>query len=125
MDADCALCSWGARMIHRFDRSGAIRICPSQSPLGAALMRHYGLQPEDPRSWLLLDAGLPYQDFDAILHMGQRCGGWARLIGLARIIPKRLRNKGYRWLARNRHAIFGRADKCAIPDPAFQRRLLR
>ena len=25
MDADCALCSFGARMIHRLDRSGTIR----------------------------------------------------------------------------------------------------
>ena len=48
MDATCALCSWGARMIHRMDRSGEIRIAPIQSETGAALMRFHGLDPSTP-----------------------------------------------------------------------------
>ena len=31
MDATCALCSWGVRMIHRLDRTGEIKIAPIQS----------------------------------------------------------------------------------------------
>ena len=125
MDADCAICSWGARMIHRLDRTGTVRICPVQSPLGAALMRHYGLQPDDPASWLFLDAGMPHVDFEAVLHAGWRFGGWARLTAVLRIAPKPLRDWLYQRLARNRYALFGRADMCALPDPAFQKRLLR
>jgi len=52
MDAECAICSWGARMIHRLDRKGTVRICPIQSPLGSALLRHYELVPEEPSTWL-------------------------------------------------------------------------
>jgi predicted DCC family thiol-disulfide oxidoreductase YuxK len=48
IDAECAVCSWGARMIHRLDRQGSTRICPIQTPLGAALLRHYGLDPNAP-----------------------------------------------------------------------------
>lgn len=125
MDAECAICSWGARMIHRLDRSGTMRICPAQSPLGAALMRHYGLRPDDPASWLLIDDGLPHVDFEAVLHAARRFGGWARLLAVLRIFPKPLRDWLYRRLARNRYAMFGRADLCALPDPAFQKRLLR
>lgn len=125
MDAECAVCSWGARMIHRLDRSGQVRICPIQTPLGAALMRHYGLDPSDPASWLFLDAGLPHVDFEAVLHAGRRFGGWARLTQVLRIFPRPLRDWLYQRLARNRYAIFGREDMCALPDPAFQRRLLR
>jgi predicted DCC family thiol-disulfide oxidoreductase YuxK len=125
MDAECAICSWGAQMIHRLDRSGSVRICPIQSPLGAALLRHYGMEPKDPTSWLFLDEGLPHVDFEAVLHAGHRFGGWARLAGVLYILPKPLRDWLYTRLARNRYAIFGRADLCQLPDPAFQMRLLR
>jgi predicted DCC family thiol-disulfide oxidoreductase YuxK len=125
MDAECAVCSWGARMIHRLDRSGTVRICPAQSPLGAALLRHYGLSPADPSSWLFLDQGVAHVDFEAVLHAGQRLGGWARLTGVLRAVPRPLRTWLYQRLARNRYALFGRADMCALPDPAFLRRLIR
>jgi predicted DCC family thiol-disulfide oxidoreductase YuxK len=125
MDAECAVCSWGARMIHRLDRQGTTRICPIQSPLGAALLNHYGLDPKDPASWLFLDAGVAHKDFEAVLHAGRRFGGIGRLTQILRIAPRPLRDWLYRKLARNRYRLFGRADLCALPDPAFQRRLLR
>ena len=125
MDTECAVCSWGAQMIHRLDRSGTVRICPIQSPLGAALLRHYGLSPTDPSSWLFLDDGMPHVDFEAVLHAGARFGGLARMTGALWVLPRPMRDWLYQRLARNRYALFGRADLCALPDPAFQRRLLR
>ncbi|WP_374376855.1 thiol-disulfide oxidoreductase DCC family protein [Tabrizicola sp.] len=125
MDAECAICSWGARMIHRLDHTGTTRICPIQSPLGTALLTHYGLNPQDPDSWLFLDAGEAHKDFDAVLHAGRLYGGLGRLTLALRLIPKPLRDWLYRRLARNRYQLFGRADLCALPDPALQRRILR
>lgn len=125
MDAECAICCRGARMLHRFDKSGTARICPAQSPLGAALMRHYGLNPEDPASWLFLDRGVAHIDSEALLHAGWRFGGWARLTAVLRVFPRPLRDWLYHRVARNRYALFGRADICALPDPAFRKRLLR
>lgn len=125
MDAECAVCSWGARMIHRLDRTGSVRICPIQSPLGSALLRHYGLSPDDPSSWLFIDEGVAHVDFEAVVHAGRRFGGWARLTAVLMIFPKPFRDWLYQRLARNRYAIFGRADMCALLDPAFQKRLIR
>ena len=125
MDAECALCSWGARMIHRLDRSGTMRICPVQSPLGSALLHHYGLVIEDPSSWLFIDKGVAHRDFEAVLFASRLLGGWARLAAVLRLVPRPARDWLYLRLARNRYALFGRADMCQIPDAAFQRRLLR
>ena len=125
MDAECALCSWGARMIHRLDRSGTVRICPIQSALGSALLRHYGLVGEDPASWLFIEDGMAYADFDAVAQAGRRFGGIASLARGLMLFPGPARAWLYQRVARNRYALFGRADLCALPDPAFQRRLLR
>lgn len=125
MDGECALCSWGARMIHRHDRAGSVRICPSQSGLGGALLRHYGLRAEDPATWMFIDEGIGYRGADAVIRLGRRIGGWGRLAAGLAILPRPLREWLYRRLARNRYRLFGRADLCALPDPGFQRRLLR
>ncbi len=125
MDAECAICSWGARMIHRLDHSRRVRICPVQSDLGAALLRHYGLRPNDPTSWLYLDAGRAHVDFEAVIHAGQSFGGWGSMVCALRLCPRFLRDWLYQRLARNRYRVFGRADMCALPDPEFRKRLMR
>ncbi|WP_424928623.1 thiol-disulfide oxidoreductase DCC family protein [Amaricoccus tamworthensis] len=124
MDADCALCSWGARTIHGMDRSGAVRICPIQSPLGTGLMRHYGYRAENPDSWLFIEDGVAYSDMDALIQVGRTFGGWGRLASLMLILPRFLRKRVYRLVARNRYRLFGKGDMCAVPDPEFQKRLI-
>ncbi len=124
MDGDCALCSGAARMIARLDRRGAFRICPVQSGLGEAVLRHYGLDPKNPDSWLYLVDGNAYASLDAVIQAGIRLGGAAQLVRGLAILPKPVRDWLYRRIARNRYAIFGRAQMCAIPDPALRLRLL-
>ena len=124
MDGTCALCSWGARMIHRLDRTGEIRIATIQGETGAALMRAHGLDPLDPDSWLFIENGTVWRDFDAVIRVGERSGGWGRACSVLRLIPRPLRDWLYARMARNRYAMFGRGDMCALPDPAFRARLL-
>lgn len=124
MDATCALCSWGARMIHRVDKSGQIKIAPIQSETGAALMKENGFDPLDPDSWLFIENGRVWRDFDAVIRLGARSGGMGRVCLILRIIPRPIRNWLYARVARNRYAMFGRGDMCALPDPAFRARLL-
>jgi predicted DCC family thiol-disulfide oxidoreductase YuxK len=124
MDATCALCSWGARMIHRFDKAGEIRICPIQTDRGKALLEANGLDSLDPDSWLFIADGQTYHNFDAVIRLGERCGGIGRVTSVLRMLPKRLRDPLYYFIARNRYRMFGRADMCALPDPAFRARLI-
>lgn len=123
MDGECALCSWGARSIARLDRNGAFRICPVQSPTGTALVHHYGLEPDDPETWLFLDRGQAWSGMEAIIRIGERLRGPGRLATVLRIFPRSLREWVYRRIARNRYR-FGRSDMCALPDPELRRRLM-
>ena len=74
MDGDCVLCAGGARAIARFDRERVFRIGRTQSALGAALVRHYGLEPEDPETWLYLEDGRAWSGMEAIIRIGARLG---------------------------------------------------
>ena len=124
MDGNCAFCSTGARMLSRLDRADRIRIAPSQSPLGSALMRHYGLVPEDPESWLVIHRGHGFVSFDASIEIGRALGWLGWLLQPLRLIPRPLRDWLYARIAWNRYSIFGRTKICAIPDPKLRARLI-
>ena len=69
------------------------------------------------------EAGLHDQS-DASLEVYRRLGGLWRLLGLARYVPRSLRNPVYRVIARNRYRWFGKRDVCRIPTKAEQARFL-
>lgn len=123
MDGECALCSRGARMIAARDSGDEFRITTAQAPLGRALLRHYGMNPDDPESWLYLTGGQAYHSMDAIMRVGRRLGGPLRLWSLLAPLPRGVQNWTYRRIARNRYR-FGRAEMCALPDPALRARLI-
>jgi len=124
LDGACALCSYGARLIDRFDRRERIRICPVQSPLGQRLLEENGLDAHDPESWLFIDQGRAYKGFEAWIRLGQACGGMGRAMTLFWALPRPLRARLYRWVAQNRIAWFGTADLCALPSPSLRARLV-
>lgn len=124
MDGECVLCSFGARMIARFDRKAEFRICRAQTPLGRALLLHFGLDPDDPESWLYLEGGRAFTSLDAMIRAGRRVGGVGWLLQPLRLIPRPAQDWLYRRLARNRYALFGRTVMCDLPDPGLRARLL-
>ncbi len=124
MDGHCVLCSAGARLIARFDRAGEFRICRAQTPLGQALLRHYGLSPDDPESWLFIVDGRAFTSLDAMIRVGRRLGGPGWMLQPLRLVPRALQDWLYRKLATNRYHLFGRIDMCSLPDPALRRRIM-
>lgn len=124
LDGDCVLCSAGARLIARFDRKREFKLCRVQSPTGRAVFRHFGLDPDDPDSWLYLVDGRAYTSLDAIIRIGARVGGVGWLLQVFRMTPRPAQDWLYRRVARNRYRLFGRGDICAIPDVELRKRLL-
>lgn len=124
MDGDCVLCTAGARLIARFDRNDAFRICPVQSPTGRAVLRHYGLEPDDPDSWLYLADGRAHTSLDGMIRAGARIGGPGWLLQPLRLLPRAAQDWLYRRIARNRYRLFGRTSMCSVPDPRLRARLI-
>jgi predicted DCC family thiol-disulfide oxidoreductase YuxK len=125
VDGECALCSRMARLICRLDRKQEFRIAPAKSPLGRALFAHYGLDADDPLSWLYLADGRAYGELDAVARAGRRLGGLGLIAVPLGWLPRQTRERLYDFVARRRIRWFGRADLCALPDEALRRRLLR
>lgn len=124
MDGQCVLCTFGAKLIAKFDKANQFSICPVQTPLGQSVLTHYGLATDDPESWMLLVDGKAYSSLEAMIHAGRIIGGVGLLLQPLRLIPRPLQDWLYRRIARNRYALFGQTDMCAVPDPALRARLM-
>ena len=123
-DGVCALCSRWVRFLLRVDRQERYRFAVMQGTHGRVLLRQHGLDPDDPLSFLLLEDGRAWTDTDAIVRVLVGLGGPWRLAVVLRAVPRRLRDRAYRALARNRYRWFGRQDGCFLPSAEQARRFL-
>lgn len=121
-DGVCVLCSTGARWLMRADRSGSVNLTSVQSPLGKALYRSYGFDPDD--SYLLIIEGRALTASRGYLALARHLGGAWSLFRVAAIIPEGVRDWLYDRLARNRYRLFGKSDHCALLTPDQRARLL-
>ena len=128
-DGVCVLCNGWVGFLLRHDRAGRYRYAAMQSDSGRALLEMHGLDPDDPASFLLVEHDVDESariatDSDAIRRVLVGLGGGWRMANLLALVPRRVRDPAYRWLARNRYRWFGRHDACTLPAPEHRHRFL-
>lgn len=122
-DGVCAMCNGFVDVVLRADKRGALRFAPLQ---GETARRMLGEQPDDEGRWsmIYLDERGLHDQSDASLEVYRRLGGFWRLLGMARWVPRWLRDPVYRTIARNRYRWFGRRDACRVPTEEERARFL-
>ncbi|MFR0656769.1 DCC1-like thiol-disulfide oxidoreductase family protein, partial [Pantoea sp. SIMBA_079] len=70
------------------------------------------------------DGNAAWHDSDGVIEVLRRLGGLWRLAVVLRVLPRGLRDAGYRLLARSRYRLFGRRASCMLPPPAARDRFL-
>jgi predicted DCC family thiol-disulfide oxidoreductase YuxK len=114
-DGICHVCSRWVRFFSRHRVDPPFQLIPMQSIAGKALLVEYGIDPEDPATFLVLDQGRQFTQSDAVIHVINALGGLWRMSAALRIVPKSWRDFLYRVLARNRYRWFGRRNVCYLP----------
>lgn len=124
-DGVCSLCSAWVGFVLKRDRVEEFQFAAMQGVTGRELLQRYGIDPNDPLTFLLVENGEPHTDSDAALRIVRRFGfGWRVFAIAVGWVPRSLRNVLYRWLARNRYRLFGRKETCLVPSPKEARRFL-
>jgi predicted DCC family thiol-disulfide oxidoreductase YuxK len=73
---------------------------------------------------VLLRDGKLFTESDAAAEIARELDGPWRYLSLIRFVPKPLRDRAYRFIARNRYRWFGRQDVCLLPTPELRGRFL-
>jgi predicted DCC family thiol-disulfide oxidoreductase YuxK len=114
-DGACHLCSKWVRFFQRHPVTPPFELLPMQTAAGRAILIQNGVDPDDPTTFLVLDAGRIRTASDATIHLMTSPGGAWTLFRLARVVPRRWRDWVYAIVARNRYGWFGRHSACDLP----------
>jgi predicted DCC family thiol-disulfide oxidoreductase YuxK len=123
-DGYCALCSGWAEFVLRHDRKGIYRLLSAQSDIGRALYVHYGLDPQDYETNILLADGNAWFKSESSIRMMEGLGNPWALARCLRLLPMRWRDRLYETIARNRLRWFGKRAACYRPDDRHANRYL-
>lgn len=139
-DGVCGLCNRMVQFILKRDRRAAFRFAPLQGPFASRVLKAHGKDPTDldtiyvmmncdPTTEQSSREGKPGESLltrsDAAVFVLRELGGmwrvWAVLLGW---LPRRVRDWGYRLIARNRYRVFGRYETCPVPSESVRARFL-
>ena len=96
----------------------------AQTPLGTALYEHYGLDPVEYETNVLLEDGRAFLKSESTIRMFERLGLPWSMMKVFRVVPRALRDKLYNLVARNRLNWFGSRKTCFVPEPSDAERFL-
>ena len=130
-DGVCNLCNGAVTFIIDRDPDAYFRFAPLQSEAGGARLEpeprdlvHKDLQDGDAlESIVLLEDGQRFTRSTAALRIARRLRGVWPLYAFI-VVPRPVRDRVYRWIARNRYRWFGKTDACRLPTPELARRFL-
>jgi predicted DCC family thiol-disulfide oxidoreductase YuxK len=115
-DGVCGLCNRLINFLLAVDRRRVLRYAPLQ---GETARRFLGpTAGTDLRTVVVYDRTGQARQSTAIVRIFKHVGGvWRLLGGLLWLIPRPLRDLGYRLIAHNRYRLFGKTEACRMPRP--------
>ncbi len=124
-DGRCVLCSAAAHFVLRHDKRRRFRLLAAQTPLGAAIYTHYGLDSTNYRTNIVLEDGRALLKSESSIRIFERLGFPWSLAAVARVLPRTLRDRLYDVIARNRLNWFGVRETCLVSTPDDADRFLK
>jgi len=133
-DGHCKLCNGAVRWLIRRDRRDCLRFAALESAIGEELMARHGISALHSKSGpttILVVRGFGGPDervlarSEAVLALlGQLPQPWPTIATVLSLIPRPVRDLGYRLIARWRYRIWGRLEICTIPSADERMRYL-
>ena len=131
-DGECGLCQRLVRVLLRLDGRGRLRFAPLQGPAAQGYLRRQGLPTVDFDTLVYVPDWSRRQEAGYLLRTdgviaalrsvgGRVAGTLATVLG---VLPARVRDAGYRLVARWRFRIFGPWKPRPLARPEWQRRFL-
>jgi len=104
-DGDCGLCNRSVSLIYKNDPDGIFHFMPLQSPRAERLLNEHGRS----NAVIVILKNLTHSIFNLFAT-------------LLHLVPKKMRDIGYNFIAKNRHRFL--KHTCALPPPEVNARFL-
>ena len=121
-DGECGLCNGFVNFAMARDPRGRLTFAPLQ---GETAKDRLPASDRGLDTVVFLDDGGTRERSTAVIAALRRLGGvWPAVAAVLAVIPRPVRDLGYRVVAANRFRVFGRRDTCRTPTPEERGRLL-
>lgn len=123
-DGVCNFCNATVNFILKRDKQEIFRFAPQQSEQGRRLLEQHGKADTALKTIVFIDGDEWTEGMEAVIGITRQLKSYAWLSFLLRIIPRKMSNALYTFVARNRYRWFGKRDSCRLPAPEEQQRFL-
>jgi predicted DCC family thiol-disulfide oxidoreductase YuxK len=118
-DGTCGFCAASLAFMLRHERQHTLRFATLQGSLGSEILRrHPELQGVDSMVWVDSAPGGHEEVFvrsAAALRAARYLGGAWSLLRVGNLLPARLLDRIYDWIARHRHSLSASGTRCFVP----------
>lgn len=122
-DGVCGFCNSVVDFAMKHDREGVLRFAPLQGETARRLLDPSDV--EDLNTFVFRDEQGLHRRSTAMVRLLSRLGGlWSVASVLLWIIPRPVRDVGYRVVAQYRYALFGKKEACRMPSSEERGRIL-
>ena len=121
-DGVCNLCNSSVRFIIKHDSKSMFYFASQQSKYGKALIKKHKLESFD--SIILIRDDMIFLYSDAALEISKELDRGLKYIYIFRFIPKYIRDKIYKLIAKYRYIVFGKKESCMLPSKEIESRFL-
>jgi len=123
-DGHCILCNRFIHFVEKRDSQNQFRYLQLQNELSEQVKDKLDVAIEEDETAFLLYKSKYYDRSDVSFLTAKLIGFPFNLFGIFKLIPKRVRDKIYNWVANNRYSWFGKEDSCIIPDESLQSKMI-
>ncbi len=120
-DGVCVMCNALVDFALKHDHQQIFHFAPLQGETAQARIPQFS---SDLNTVVLLDESGISTESDAIIKLLQGLGGPLRLAVIFKLVPKSLRDRMYRYVAKNRYRWFGKSETCMAPSAQLSERFL-
>lgn len=113
-DGVCNLCNSTVNFLLKRDRKKQFRFASMQSETGEFLRHQYGI-PENSDSVILIKSETVFFKSNVVFEIAHMLPYPWKIAVFLKIIPKKIRDKLYDMIAKNRYRWFGKRETCRIP----------
>ena len=113
-DGYCNLCNTSLQFIIKHDKKREFQYIPLQSEEADELLPNNITKENLPDSVILIEDGQMYSKSEAFFRILPYLGKRYKFLLVFKIIPQKLRDRIYDWIASNRYKWFGKKDKCGL-----------
>ena len=123
-DGECNFCDSSVQFIIKRDPAGHFLFTSLQSEKGMELTKQYAI-PATVDSLVLIANGKAFTKSSAALHIAKKLDGLWHLLFLFILVPRKVRDVVYDYVAMNRYKWFGKKeDACMLPSPDQRKRFI-